>query len=203
MYWMWTLYSYMPKDAVVLENYNMNDVIDYNKDEFSIDPGRFTQTGSNSQNVSYTVVSENLEELKALTFQTLESMGEKLLEETSGENFRYRNYAKMWINMSKEYKENPRNDKLFFNAPAIIVVSAESEVDAALASSNMELMINALGLGTFFSGFFVRSTQVNQDIMKLLEIHENKKIITCMVVGYPNVKYLRTVARKDADIIWK
>ena len=42
---------------------------------------------------------------------------------------------------------------------AVIIVTANSEVNGALASSNMELMTNALGLGTFFSGFFVRAAQ--------------------------------------------
>ena len=35
-----------------------------------------------------------------------------------------------------------------------------------------------------------------------LEISDNKKIVACMVVGYPNVKYKRTVPRKAADIKW-
>ena len=96
-----------------------------------------------------------------------------------------------------------KNDKLFFNAPAVIVVTANSEVNGALASSNMELMTNALGLGTFFSGFFVIAAQDNKKIMDLLGVKEGKKIVTCMVIGYPDVKYFRTVPRKEADISWK
>lgn len=224
-----------PREAVSINEYDMNDVANYDKDEFSIDAdkllnfikfrrtvrqfknkeveqekllkiieaGRFTQTGSNSQNVAYTVVRDNLEELKNLTFKALKSMGEELLEKLPKDDVRFRRYANMWINMHKEYKEDPKNDKIFFNAPAIIVVTAGSEVDAALASSNMELMTNALGLGTFFSGFFVRAAQGNKEIMELLGLDEDKKIVTCMVIGYPSVKYFRTVPRKNADISWK
>ena len=34
-------------------------------------------------------------------------------------------------------------------------------------------------------------------------ISEGKQVVTCMVMGYPKVKYLRTVPRKTADICWK
>lgn len=34
-------------------------------------------------------------------------------------------------------------------------------------------------------------------------MEENKEIVTCMVIGYPNVKYSRTVPRKDVNILWK
>lgn len=64
-------------------------------------------------------------------------------------------------------------------------------------------MYDDLGLGTFFSGFLVRASQSNKDIMDYLGIESGKKIVTCMVVGYPDVKYSRTVPRKNADIVWK
>ena len=106
--------------------------------------------------------------------------------------------------MYNEYKENPRvNDKLFFNAPALILVVSDSQVNAALASSNMELMTNAQGLGTFFSGFFTMAAQGNEKIRELLELKGNKEIVTCMIIGYPDVKYVRTVPRKAAKISWK
>lgn len=169
-----------------------------------IEAGRFTQTGSNMQDVSYIVVREGLEELKALTFESLKKMGENMLANLTPETMIYKRYAEMWIKMYEEHQENPKeNDKLFFNAPAVIIVIANSPVNGALASSNMELMTNALGLGTFFSGFFVRAAQENKKIMDFLGINEEKQIATCMVVGYPDVKYLRTVPRKEADIFWK
>lgn len=225
-----------PKGAISTDEYNMEDVKDYNKEEFLIDEdnllnfikfrrtvrqfknkkvekdklskiieaGRFTQTGSNMQDVSYIVVEEGLEELKALTFESLKKIGEQMLANLTPETMAYKRYAEMWIKMSEAYAENPdENDKLFFNAPAVIIVTANSEVNGALASSNMELMTNALGLGTFFSGFFVRAAQGSKEIQDFIGIKEGKKVVTCMVIGYPNVKYLRTVPRKDADICWK
>ncbi len=169
-----------------------------------IEAGRFTQTGSNMQDPSYVVVTEGISELKALTFESLKNIGQKMLDDMTPETRRYSGYARMWLNMYEEYKENPaENDKLFFNAPVVIVVTADSIVNGALASSNMELMTNALGLGTFFSGFFVRAANENKDIRNLLEIKDGKEIVTCMVIGYPKISYKRTVPRNKPNIIWK
>ena len=169
-----------------------------------IEAGRFTQTGSNSQNVSYTVVDKNLNQLKELTYESLKNIGEAMIKDTKQLNNPALRYAGMWIRMFKDYHKDPKKyDRLFFNAPTVIVISAASTVDAALAASNMELMTNALGLGTFFSGFFVRAASNNSDLPQLLEIKEGKQIALCMVIGYPAVTYYRTVPRNAADISWK
>jgi nitroreductase/NAD-dependent dihydropyrimidine dehydrogenase PreA subunit len=225
-----------PKDAVSTDEYNMDDVKAYNKEEFSIDSdnllnfikfrrtvrqfknkevedeklakiieaGRFTQTGSNMQDVSYIVVREGLQELKALTLESLKKSGEEFLSNLTPQTAIFKRYAEMWIKMYEDFNSNPKeNDRLFFNAPAVIIVTANSDVNGALASSNMELMTNAVGLGTFFSGFFVRAAQDNQKIRDFLGIKEGKKVVTCIVIGYPNVKYSRTAPRKAAEISWK
>ncbi|GCD10075.1 nitroreductase family protein [Clostridium tagluense] len=225
-----------PMNAIVTDEYNMEEVVNYNKDEFLveadkllnfikfrrtirqfkdkeveeeklskiIEAGRFTQTGSNMQDVSYIVVREGLQELKALTLEALKQTGEHMLANLTPQTIMYKRYAEMWIKMYDAYKENPKlNDKLFFNAPTVIIVTANSEIHGGLASSNMELMTNALGLGTLFSGFFIRAAQSNEKIRGFLGVKEGKQIVSCMVIGYPNVKYLRTVPRKEADICWK
>ncbi|WP_010233766.1 nitroreductase family protein [Clostridium arbusti] len=169
-----------------------------------IEAGRFTQTGSNMQDVSYIVVREGLDKLKALAFESIKTMSEYVLNNRTLETRMYKRYAKMLIKMYEEYKENPSvNDRLFFNAPAVIIVTAGSPVDGALASSNMELMADALGLGTFFSGFFVKSAKDNKEIIDFLGVKKRKEIVTCMILGYADVKYLRTVPRKKADVSWK
>lgn len=225
-----------PKGAVSTDEYNMEDVKDYNEAEFKIESdnllnfikfrrtirqfkdkevetekllkiieaGRFTQTGSNSQNVSYIIVKDNVEQLKEIVLESLKNKGEEILKNLNPQTIPFKRYAKMWIKMYNEYKEDPKmNDKLFFNAPALILVVSDSPVNAALASSNMELMTNAQGLGTFFSGFFAMAAQGNEKIRELLDLEGNKEIVTCMVIGYPNIKYARTVPRKNANISWK
>jgi len=169
-----------------------------------IEAGRFTQTGSNLQDVSYIVVRKDLQLLKEMTLETLKQVGERIVTSPTSETTSYKRYALMWIKMYEDYKEDPIvNDRLFFNAPAVIVVTANSDISGGLASSNMELMVNALGLGTLFSGFFIRATQNSEKIKEFLGVEDGKHIVSCMVIGYPDVKYLRTVPRKNPSISWK
>ncbi|MCH3963437.1 MAG: nitroreductase family protein [Clostridium sp.] len=168
-----------------------------------IEAGRFTETGSNAQDVSYIVVRDNLKQLKDLTFKNMERMAHSVLESKTPEARLYRRYAEIWIKMCEAYRQNPKNDRIFFNAPVVIAVTASSQVNAALASSNMELVANALGLGVLFSGFFVKAASESKDIVDFLKIKRRKELVTCMIIGYPDVRYFRTVPRKQADVTWK
>ncbi len=167
-----------------------------------IEAGRFTQTSSNQQDVSFIIVKDRLNELRDLTYDRLKSIAQDALENKDKMNGVMARYSKMWIKMYDEYKAGQK-DNLFFNAPLVIIVTAKSQVNGSLASSNMELMTNALGLGTMFSGFLVRAANGNKKIHDLLEVEKDKEIVTCMVIGYPDVSYKRTVPRKAADISWK
>lgn len=223
-----------PVEAVFTDDYNMSDVIEYKKDEFSINPdnllnfikfertirhfkskdveddkilkiieaGRFTQTASNAQNVNYVVVKKEIQKVRKIILETLNELGKYVLE--NSENLLYKRYAKMWIKMYNDFILDPLgDDSLFFKAPVLIIVTSEHILNAGLASANMKLMIDALGLGTVFSGFFTRACENNMKIKEFLGIENNQNIVTCMVVGYPDIKYSRTVPRKEANIIWK
>lgn len=169
-----------------------------------IEAGRFTQTGGNVQDVSFTIVQQGLQELKVMTINTLKQMGDYLLANMTAETLPFKRYAEIWVKMYEAFQANPEeNDMLFFNAPAIIVLTAKSDVNGALAASNMELMMNAMGLGTCYSGFFARAAQTDDQIKAFLDVEEGKHVVACMIVGYPDVKYLRTVPRKEAVVVWK
>ena len=224
-----------PMNAVSTDEYNMDDVKEYDKETFNveaenllnfikfrrtvrnfkekdvenekllkiIEAGRFTQTATNSQNVSYVIVKDKINEVKELVLEGLKKSGEYILNSEDENLKKYRMYAEMWISMYNGYKEDPKGaDRLFFNAPAIIVTVSDSQVNASLASSNMELMTDALGLGTFFSGFIQIASKDNKEILDLLGINDGNQIVSCLVIGYPNVKYKRTVPRKEASINW-
>ncbi|MGM0603851.1 MAG: nitroreductase family protein, partial [Bacillota bacterium] len=225
-----------PTNAVSTDKYDMDEVKEYRKEDFSldadrllnfikfrrtirqfkdkkvekeklkkiIDAARFTPTAGNRQDTSFTVLIDNLDKYRNLTYQSLNRKAEKVLSNSNGESKIHRKYALMLKRMCRDYKKNPESsDNLFFNAPAVIAVSAESPVNAALASGNMELMANALNLGVVFSGFSVTAAEDNQEIKDFLNLKENKELVTVMIIGYPDVEYQRTVPRKKADVEWK
>lgn len=222
-----------PTNAVSTDDYNMDEVKEFDRENFSLEPenllnfikfrrsvrrfkdkkvekekiekiieaGRFTQTAVNSQDVSYVVITENLDKLKELAYESLKAKGEYILNQKE-ENKQLRRYALIWTKMYKAYKNDPiKNDRLFYNAPVVILAFSNHDLNGELASSNMELMTNALGLGTFFSGFLQIAAEGNKEMMNLFGI-KNKKLKSCMVIGYPDVTYKRTVPRKESEINW-
>ena len=180
-----------------------NKPVEKEKLEQIIEAGRFTQTSTNSQDVSYTVVTDKLPLLRELVYESLKQKGDYILANLTPETEYLKRYATAWVNYYDAFKEDPiKNARMFFNAPAVIFVTSPNAFNGGLASSNMELMTDALGLGTFFSGFIQIASKDNKDILDLLGINDGNQIVSCLVIGYPNVKYQRTVPRKKANVNW-
>ena len=75
-------------------------------------------------------------------------------------------------------------------------MTGKGSVNAVLASSYMEIMAESLGLGVLYSGFFVACSRLSRRLRKLIRLPRGRKVVTCMVIGYPAVKYHRIVPRK-------
>ena len=145
-----------------------------------LEAGRYSPTGGNSQSVSFTILGSRqrkAEEICVKLFRKGQSIGSKLAP-------------------SLERFVIP--DSFFFKgAPLVIVVSARNSVDAGLASSYMEIMAESLGLGVLYSGFFIACTRISRRLRALIKLPKGQKAVTCMVIGYPAVKYQRIVPRKS------
>lgn len=178
-----------------------NNLVEEEKIEKILEAGKYCKTGGNAQDVSYVVIKDKIQELRKIVLETLNAESDRLLEDKNTPN-QIKVYANMWKDMYKEFLDNPNGeDRLFFKAPLLIVIKAQRTVNGALAASKMELMANALGLGTYFSGFLERALGFNPEIKKFLQIEDNEDLVCCMVMGYPRVKYKRTVPRKDIKVI--
>jgi len=82
-------------------------------------------------------------------------------------------------------------------------IHKDQVLDAGLAAARVEMMADALGLGVLHSGFFVRSSSGRDEIKRFLGFGEKTEIKSCLVIGYPAVKYRRTVPRKPVEVIYK
>jgi len=81
----------------------------------------------------------------------------------------------------------------------VIVVSSKSNVNAGLASAYMEIMAESLGLGVLYSGFFVLCSKISGKLRKLIRLPKGHSVVSCMIIGYPAVKYKRIVPRKPVS----
>ena len=144
-----------------------------------LEAGRYSPTGGNSQTVSFTILGSR------------QDAAEKICVNL----FRKAKDAGSVVVSGLKSFEIP--DNFFFKgAPLVILVSSRSTVDAGLASSYMEIMAESLGLGVLYSGFFITCTRISRKLRSLLRIPRGQKAVTCMIIGYPAVRYRRIVPRK-------
>ena len=212
-----------PKAAVSMHGYDMNEVLEYNKNDFEIDPntllnrlkfrrsirnyknesveydkiqkiieaGRYTPTGKNKQSIRY-VVMENptvkIEQDAIKAFEKLKSASDVLC-----------NFVKLPMDTRKYQFET---GFFFHGAPTVIFVISNDTVDASLASANMGIMAETLGLGVLYVGFFALASRMSKTIRKKLSITGKEKVVTAIAIGYPDVNYKRTVLRKEANVHW-
>ena len=150
-----------------------------------IEAGRYTPTGTNSQNVSYAVLREHISDYEVPAIRIFQRL-------------------KRVIDLVYSGTRNIRIDDhfLFKNAKAVIVIKGEDQVNAALAASSMELMAQSLGLGVFYSGFFTMVLRLSSKLRRKLGIRGGVKAITTLVLGYPAVRYLRSAQRETPDVMF-
>jgi len=91
---------------------------------------------------------------------------------------------------------------LFRGAHTVILVISSHDVNAAIAASNMELMAEALGIGAMYAGDFTWIANKSEEIRKLLNLKEDQEIKVSLALGYPDVRFFRTVPRKTPTVQW-
>jgi nitroreductase/NAD-dependent dihydropyrimidine dehydrogenase PreA subunit len=212
-----------PMAAVTIRGYDMNEVKAYNKTGFGIgsdvllntiqfrrtvrryqdtpveraviekiiEAGRWTPTGVNKQTVRYIVAEKSIPMLEAEGLKTFRKL--KCLAGIVGK------FVKLPFDFSR-HKLEP--GFFFHGAPAVILIVSEDAVDASLAAMSMELMAEALGLGTLYTGLFTHAAKMNARIRNGLGLMKKEAVVTGLAIGYSGVNYLRTVPRKKADIKW-
>ena len=215
-----------PKAAVSIDEYDMDDVREYQADTFKLNSinflnavkfrrsvrafkdakiptdklqrilqvGRYTPTAVNYQDVRFVLVQEQLDKVKELVWQGWYAFTQELKKTDPAR-------AKLFMRYYKIYQDNPAKDRLFFNAPALVVLASDVPLNAGLAAANVEMMAVAEGLGVMFDGYVVYAINNNQAVREMLQIGD-KTVVAAMLMGYPAVNYKRTAPRRAADVVW-
>lgn len=154
-----------------------------------IEAGRFTPTAENKQNISYTVLRQEI----------------NVFEQKAG------SFMRMLLSLARPFVKKLRNvtideQFLFKNAPCVILVVYNGRLgkeNGLLAAANMALMAEAHGLGVLYSGFFTIMANYLWGMKKSLGIKSKEKVAMTLVLGYPNVKYYRTAQRETVVVVYK
>ena len=172
-----------------------NAPVEKEKIEKIIEAGRLTPTASNAQNVRFIVIQEEIGPVEdAVIAQYVPSSGMKP-GETPPPHL---------VPLPPAYDlSRLKRGFLFQGAPLVILNISPSEINGCLAAMSMELMAEALGLGTVYVGLFARPANHNQKLLESLGVGKDEKICSCLAIGYPRVKYQRTAPKKAAKVDWR
>ena len=183
-----------------------------------IEAGRYAPTGANRQACEYVTVSgrKALDKICSLAIQNLKEQGKaiqgiidrhsRLKKPLPEEMIARQNLPPVWERIAKKWEEGV--DQLLHHAPALVIIHMKKnlattpEVDAAIASLQMILLAETLGLGTCYIAFLIWAVENSDGLKKMLKIPPDHKALIAFTVGYPGVKFLRFVARNPAKVKW-
>ena len=148
-----------------------------------LEAGRLTHTAKNMQDVSFVVLNKEKKRIEKMAVKVF-GTGKPI--------------ADLFSPLARNNKIN--DSFFFFNAPLVIVILAKDKTNGILAAQNMEYVAEANGLGVLYSGFFTMAANVSRKIKKAISIPSGKKVAMTLVLGYPNVKFLRSTPHKELNV---
>jgi nitroreductase/NAD-dependent dihydropyrimidine dehydrogenase PreA subunit len=182
-----------------------------------IDAGRYAPTGSNIQSVNYVVLStqEKINELRRLVGNFVEKTSKQLNNRLIAWLYSLKagraalNIMRFYC-LAYQFIEQKQEQNAYVFLPygsSVIIAHAPSsdlmaEFNCAVAIYNCSLMAHSMGLGTCFLGFVKTAANMDKKVKQWLNIPKDHMCHGAMVVGYPDIKYLRLVERKKPNVQW-
>ena len=181
-----------------------------------IDGARFAPSSNNIQSTEFIVVQdeEKLAEITELTIKylkrTVNLLNNPIIKKlflkiptdfTTEIFFRVKEYERV-LNVTRNGTDLIRHFApllLFFHSRKGI---SYAEINANLALQNASLMVQSLGLGSFYAGYILVACKKTKHFSKLLNIPPNRRIHGCLAIGYPKVIYKNWIQRKSPIIKW-
>jgi nitroreductase len=178
--------------------------------------GRYSPTGSNTENVSYTVVQDK--EIVSAISKHITAKVTKLVNAL--ENPQSRELLKKRLS-DEEIKlalENLPKSKRKLDmikqgidfwcwSGELIVIHGDKTVggipsNTALAAANIMLAAETLGLGACSLGYLTYFINESRTIRELIKIPPDHVVGYSLTMGYPDVKYKHIPARKQLKVQW-
>jgi nitroreductase/NAD-dependent dihydropyrimidine dehydrogenase PreA subunit len=165
-----------------------------------LEAGRRCPTAKNLQGTSYLVVRDRVADLRRDALHALGDAGRDMLENGCPPDMVRR--AQNFLAWEQQVQADPDFDPLFFHAPLLILLvsDADGTRDAAAAAAYMELLAHTLGLGCLYSGYFCAAAAGDDRIRDRLALPEGRQVARCLVLGWPDIKFRRSVPRKALQV---
>lgn len=149
----------------------------------------YSPSAQNEQDVEFVVLDEKLDEFMELVYDII-----KVQED---EFFRIREFGD-YLKDSSTKKFHP----LLWEGHQLILTFSADKTSAVIANTRLELLAYSLGLGGFYSLFILKADEIDhQRLMEFFpQIDKNKHMYSSFVIGYPKLKFRRTVPHCDIKV---
>jgi nitroreductase len=182
-----------------------------------VDLCRYTPTGSNQQTVEIMIIQdrEMIQQLSDHTVDFFENNLDELKEE-----------AQEYEALGKEVPQIIQSaltmldvlplvviarragmEVIFHKAPAVMIFHSPTETstpkdDCVIASTTVTMAARTLSLETCYIGLFEFVANRYAPIIAALDLPAGHKVFSVLVLGYPNLSFLKTVDRKSMKARW-
>ena len=152
----------------------------------------YSPSAQNAQDVEFVVLDEKLDEFMHLVYDIIFVEEDKF--------FRIKQFGE-YLRGEGSYKNHP----LLWEGHQMILAFSRNSANALIASTRLELFAYTMGLGGFYSLFTLKADELDHDrLMEFFpEIDSHKHMYSAFVIGYPRVKYRRTVPHKEIDVYYR
>lgn len=175
------------------------DVVSHELLEELIDLGRFAPTGSNKQQVHWSVFENPAEvrRLVPLVIDWARIMARKIPDQAIAK--RMESLALAW---------DKGEDAILRGAPHLVMVHSHGELpsahaDCVIALTYLELYAASKGLGTCWAGYLTSAANVFPPLREALGLPEGHRCFGAVMLGYPQYKYYRRPKRNAPFVTWR
>lgn len=151
----------------------------------------YSPSAQNNQDVEFAVLDEKLDEFMDLVYDIIKCDEEKF--------FRIKEFGD-YLKDSSTKEFHP----LLWEGKQLILTFSTDKTSAVIASTRLELLAYSLGLGGFYSLFILKADEINHE--KLMEffpqIDPQKHMYSAFVIGYPKVRFKRTIPHSEINVTY-
>ncbi len=151
----------------------------------------YSPSAQNEQDVEFVVVDEKLDDFMNLVYDIIKVDDDKF--------FRIKEFGE-YLKDSSTKKLHP----LLWEGKQLILTFSTGKTSAVIANTRLELLAYSLGLGGFYSLFILKADELDHN--KLMEffpkIDKNKHMYSTFIIGYPKVRFRRTIPHKNINVTY-
>lgn len=196
-----------------------SDAVTYDDLHVLMDAAAHMPTAKNTQACRFVFIQDSLEQMKETVWSNLRTAYHAGEETPLPREVLERFFALKGIDAQRSGAEHVCTDGacsdsvcgervgapvdfLFRNAPAVLCIQAPDPVDAGLAAAAIELAGTTCGIGVLYNGYLRRTIAGMSDVQQYLDMDlDEKPLVVCMLIGYPDVTYCRTAPRRNPSVV--